>query len=125
MITGYFERVKKRIAGLGWLIEREVVETEYDEDADAGLLGGTITFKDGSTLYFKEVLISHAREYRFHYMDKRNNLILRWGSAPHHKKIKTFPFHVHTSNGVSPSKPLNLIEVLDQIEGMIIEQIEK
>ena len=125
MIAGYFEKVKKRIARLNWLIEREVVETEYDEDADSGLIGGNITFKDGSCLYFKEVLFSQTREYRFHYMDRKQNLILRWDSAPHHKKIKTFPYHVHTSKSVMPSKPLNLIEVLDQIERIIVEKIEK
>ena len=41
-------------------------------------------------------------------------MILRRNSAPHNKKIKTFPYHVHTSKSVLPSRPLNLIEVLDQ-----------
>jgi hypothetical protein len=58
-------------------------------------------------------------------MEKKQTLILLWDSAPHHKKIKTFPYHVHTSKSVMPSKPLNLIAVLDQIKNIIIEKIEK
>jgi len=44
MTIHYFEKVKKRIAKLEWLIDREGIEIEYDEDADVGIIGGNITF---------------------------------------------------------------------------------
>ena len=52
MTIRYFEKIKKRIEKLEWLIERESIYTEYDEDADIGNIGGSIVFKDGSVLHF-------------------------------------------------------------------------
>jgi hypothetical protein len=124
MTIRYFEKIKKRIAKLEWLIERESIDTEYDEDADIGIIGGSIVFKDGSVLYFKEILLAEKRQYRFHYMDEGNNLISRWDSAPHHKKLGTFPHHIHLPDGVKENKPVKLIDVLDKIESIIIDRLE-
>lgn len=124
MSTRYFERIKKRIAKLEWLIERESIETEYDEDADVGIISGSITFKDSSVFHFKEVLLGKSRQYRFHYMDERNNLISRWDSAPHHKELKTFPYHIHLPDAVKESGPVKLIGVLDEIESIIISRLD-
>jgi hypothetical protein len=38
MTIPYFEKVRKRIGKLEWLIERVSVDTEYDEDADVGIM---------------------------------------------------------------------------------------
>ncbi len=124
MTIRYFEKIKKRIAKLEWLIERESIDTEYDEDADIGIIGGSIVFKDGSVLHFKEILLGKKRQYRFHYMDERNNLISRWDNAPHHKELGTFPHHVHLPDGVKEDKPVKLIDVLDKIEGIVIDRLE-
>ena len=110
MTIRYFKKIKNRIGKLEWLIERVSIDTEYDEDADAGIVGGNITFKDGSIFHFKEVLLGKNRHYRFHYMDERNNLISRWDTAPHYKELKTFPYHVHLPNGVKESKQVTLID---------------
>ncbi len=124
MTIRYFKMVKKRIAKLEWLIERESIDTEYDEDADVGFIGGSIAFKDGSVFHFKEVLLGEKRHYRFHYMDKRNNLMSRWDNAPHYRELKTFPHHVHLPDGVKENKPVKLIDVLDKIESIIIDKLE-
>ena len=125
MTIRYFEKIKKRIAKLEWLIERESIDTEYDEDADVGIVSGSITFKDGSVFHFKEVCLEKSRQYRYHYMDERNNLISRWDTAPHHKELKTFPHHIHLPDGVKESKPLKLVDVLDEIESIIISRLEE
>ena len=124
MTIGYFKKIKKRIGKLEWLIERVSIDTEYDEDADVGIIGGSITFKDGSIFHFKEVLLGKRREYRFHYMDERNNLICRWDTAPHYKKLKTYPYHVHLPDGVKESRPLTLIDALDNIESVVVASLE-
>lgn len=124
MTIHYFEKIKKRIAKLEWLIERESIDTEYDEDADIGNIGGNIVFKDGSVLHFKEIFFGEKRQYRFHYMDERNNLISRWDNAPHHKVLRTFPHHVHLPDGVKENKPVKLIDVLDKIEDIVTERLE-
>ncbi len=62
MIIRYFKKIKTRIGKLEWLIERVSIDTEYDEDADAGIIGGSITFKDGSIFHFKEVHLGKNRQ---------------------------------------------------------------
>lgn len=54
-------------------------------------------------------------------VDKKENnrLIKRWDSAPHHKEITTFPFHLHTLEGVVECDKVNLIEVIDIIKALI------
>jgi hypothetical protein len=120
----YFKRIKNRIGKLEWLIDRLSINTEYDEDADTGFIGGNITFKDGSIFHFKEVLLGKNRHYRFHYMGERNNLISRWDTAPHHKDLKTFPYHVHLPDGVKESKRVTLLNVLDKIESIVVAKLE-
>jgi len=120
----YFKRIKNRIEKLEWLIERLSIDTEYDEDADAGIIGGSITFKDGSIFHFKDVRLGENRHYRFHYMDESNNLIFRWDTAPHYKDLKTFPYHVHLPDGVMESKRITFIDILDKIENFVIAKLE-
>ena len=124
MTIRYFKKVKNRIEKIEWLIKQVHIDTEYDEDANAGIIGGSITFKDGSIFHFKEVLLGENRHYRFHYMDESNNLIFRWDTAPHYKDLKTFPYHIHLPDGVKESKRVTLIEVLDKIEGDVVDKLE-
>ena len=124
MTIRYFKKVKNRIAKLEWLIERVSIDTEYDEDAGAGIIGGRITFKDGSIFHFKEVLLAKSRHYRFHYMDEMNKLISRWDTAPHYKDLKTFPYHVHMPDGVRESKRVTLLDILDKIETIVVAKLE-
>jgi len=58
-------------------------------------------------------------------MDERNNLICRWDTAPHHKELKTFPYHVHLADGVKESRPVKLIAVLDEIESIVIGRLDE
>ena len=124
MTIRYFKKIKNKIGKLEWLIDRVSVNTEYDEDADAGFIGGNITFKDGSIFHFKEVIFGNNRHYRFHYMDERNNLISRWDTAPHHKDLKNFPYHVHLPDAVTESKRVTFIDVLDKIENLVVARLE-
>jgi hypothetical protein len=116
----HFKKIINKISDLEWLIDRVTIDTEYDEDTDVGIIGGSITFKDGSILHFKEVLLGDERHYRFHYMDARNGLIARWDTAPHHKDLKTFPYHVHLPDGVRESMEVTLMDVFDEIEHIVI-----
>lgn len=125
MTIRYFKKIKNRIEKLSWLTDRVSIDTEYDEDADVGIIGGYIVFKDASVFHFKEILLENNRHYRFHYMNKSEKLIFRWDTAPHHKKLKTFPFHIHLPDGVEESKQIDLIDVLDKIETVVVENLEK
>ena len=120
----YFERVRERISELRWLIKRESVDVEWDEDADVGMIGGNIIFKDGSVLHFKEVILGGERHYRYHYMNDEDILICRWDTAPHHREVSSFPFHIHFPHGVEESKEIDLIFALNKIEQLVVEHID-
>ncbi len=119
MTIPHFKKIIDRISDLEWLIDRVTIDTEYDEDTDVGIIGGSIIFKDGSVLHFKEVLLGDKRHYRFHYMDAENGLISRWDSAPHHKDLKTFPYHVHLPDGVRESMEVTFMDVFDEIKNIV------
>ena len=125
MTIRYFQKVKNRVAELEWLIDRQSIESEYDEDANAGIISGNIIFKDGSVFQFKEILLEKDRHYRFHYMDGKNNLIFRWDTAPHYKNLMTFPYHVHFPEGVKESKQVALIDILDKIKSVVVDSLER
>jgi hypothetical protein len=120
----YFEKVRERISELRWLIKRESTEVEWDEDADVGMIGGNIIFKDDSVLHFKEVILGGERHYRYHYMNNADTLICRWDTAPHHREVNSFPFHIHLPHGVEESKEIDLIFALNKIEQLVVESID-
>ena len=49
-------------------------------------------------------------------------MIYRWDSAPHHKEIASFPFHLHTPEGVRECDKVNLIEVVDIIKAVMTKR---
>ena len=63
-------------------------------------------------------------EYRFHYMNQNKELICRWDSAPHHKEVPTFPYHLHTKREVKESKKVNFIDILENITEKVIENLK-
>jgi len=107
------------------MITRERIELEHDEDTNIGIIGGDLTFIDGSSLKFKEVLLESNIKYRFHYMDLNNKMICRWDNAPHHKELQTFPSHLHLPNFIKNCKHIDIIYVIDEIENIVINKFEK
>ena len=56
-------------------------------------------------------------DYRYHWQDEGGVLKRRWDTCPHHRKIETFPFHVHLNDEtVKPSEKSGIHEVLEIIE---------
>ncbi|MFW5640505.1 MAG: toxin-antitoxin system TumE family protein [Thermodesulfobacteriota bacterium] len=100
MIENRFESIRKEISGTEWLCSQTKIDSEIDEENQTGIISGTMVFLDGSVFHFKEVLVGKKRRYRFHYMDRDDNLITRWDNAPHYRDLKTFPHHVHLPNAV-------------------------
>jgi len=48
-----------------------------------------------------------------------DEFLIRWDNASHHKEISTFPYHVHNKNGVNKSKPMTVVDVLDELSRII------
>ena len=58
-------------------------------------------------------------------MEPNNKIIFRYDSSPHHKDISTFPYHLHTRNGIKPSDAIELAEVLNKTEKFVLESLKK
>ena len=71
-----------------------------------------------------ELVSTKEAEYRFHYMGKDKELICRWDSAPHHKEVPTFPYHLHTKRGIKESKKENFIDILNIVTEKAIENLK-
>jgi len=91
---------------------------------DIAFVSGTIEFRDGTTLDFKEFIESkesdiekykYAYNYRTH-----SSVIFRYDNSPdpRAKELETFPYHKHLKNDeIVKSQEINLLDVLKEIEG--------
>ena len=99
------------------LILSSNVITDFRTDK-IGFIKGSLSFIDGSTLFFKEYLdvryrlIKHT--YSFHYQDRSSLLRFRYDNALH-KPDLGFQDHKHTIHGPSPSTVPDLREILEKI----------
>ncbi len=118
-IPEYLAELDAKLQELSGIILTSSIQREIDANLGIGFIKGRLVFLDGSTLDFSEQLPVEQAKFRLHYMDAKNNLILRWDSAPHYRHLKTFPFHLHTPQGVEEHPAITLLEVLDRIEAMI------
>lgn len=118
-IADYLARLSARLQELEGLLVEVTFQQELDVHLGRGFIKGRLVFIDGSVLEFAEQLPVQRRRFRFHYMDAENHLICRWDSAPHYPDLRTFPFHLHTPQGVQEHQAITLLEVLDRIESMI------
>ena len=93
------------------IVKFEVVGTSYN-------LVCQIELKDQTELFVRDYLfLDGTRTYSFHWQDTQNKCILRWGNAPHHQNVNTFPYHKHIGNEeiIQESKPMSLGTVLEFI----------
>ena len=119
IIEEYLAKFDAQFQEIAPIIISSSIQREIDANLGMGFVKGRITFVDGSTLEFSEQLPVERTKFRFHYMDAENNLIVRWDSAPHYRELRTFPFHLHTPQGVEEHPAITLLEVLDEIETLI------
>ncbi len=123
MIDRYLSEVEQALRALRPLIVHEALTIERPEGIDLAYLKGRLTFLDGSQLAIAEIISPAAKTYRFHYMDRHQRLLLRWDTAPHHRQVKTFPFHLHMEDRVIESTAVNLPMVLNAIHDHLIKHL--
>lgn len=89
---------------------------------DIAFISGSIEFRDGSVLDFKEFCEStehgiekykYAYNYRMH-----SDVLFRYDNAPdpNAKGLKTFPNHKHLKDKIIESKQIDLKDVVEEIE---------
>ena len=118
MIRDYFSEVEKKLEVIKWLIKKKMISFNLVSE-EMGIIKGKIVFVNNYALDFRELVSMGHTDYRFHFMNGTNSLIMRWDSAPHHKEITTFPFHLHTPEGVMECDKVNLIEVIDIVKALM------
>jgi hypothetical protein len=118
-IEEYLAKLDTKLQEMAPIIISSSIQREIDINLGLGFIKGRVTFVDGSTLEFSEQLPVERTKFRFHCMDAENNLSVRWDSAPHYRELRTFPFHLHTPQGVEEHPAITLLEVLDEIGAMI------
>lgn len=97
------------------------VRHELDVDRRSPLRGriaGSLTFKDGSELHFREFIDMNCPKprlkYAYHYQAQDNSLIFRYDNAAH-KPTLSQDEHKHTSQGIELSFAPTLRQVIDEI----------
>ena len=120
MIQTYFAQVKAIVdqyAVTSFVLDTEVsFETRPGEQ---GYLSGSITFVDGSVLYFREYLDAFKGTvdklmYTYHYQDASNQLIFRYDNARHRPPLRSLE-HKHTPEQVVEAPAPALEDVLAEI----------
>lgn len=99
-------------------------------DPDEAYIKGEVILADGSKLALAEFLEKSKKgwkieRYRYHLMNKNNELIFRYDNAPHHPKIKTFPHHKHLSEIVTLSQRPSFKKLMDEALKIYLTRLEK
>ena len=123
MIYDYFSKVQRKLEAIKWIIIEQSINFDFVSD-EMGIITGRLVFIDKSILDFMELVSIREAEYRFQYMEKNKSLICRWDSAPHHKEVPTFPYHLHTKKGVKESKKVDFVDILDIVTEKVIENLK-
>lgn len=114
-VETYLVALDAKLRALEGFISAVSIHREVDANLNAGFIKGSMTFVDGSVLEFSEQLPPERKKFRLHYMDAKNNLIVRWDSSPHHRELRSFPYHKHTAEATEVHGPISLLEALDEI----------
>ncbi len=123
MSDQYLIEIENKLREIADLILDYSLKVERPEFTGLVYIKGEITFFEGSSLTFSQLFSEKPISYRFHLMDAEKALIRRWDSAPHHRELKTFPFHMHTPEGVCAEKAINLPEAIDRSIEILLRNI--
>lgn len=88
-------------------------------DTNECYVRGILTLIDDLELHVAEYIITVPKltrpKYRYHLQTSDGALVSRWDNAPHHPDVSSFPYHRHSSEGIHPSSPMTIPEVLDTL----------
>lgn len=105
-----------------------VRDIEIDDEfitSVSGFLDCTVVLIDGSTLYVTEyftIASDTIRRDKYSYHLQKDEFIIRWDNAPHHKELSNFPYHVHDKTGVHESKEMTMDEIMDELSGKVMPE---
>lgn len=100
-----------------------LVDLQIDQrSAVRGLIEGSLQFRDGSQLIFREFLDTTRREprlmYAYHYQDSAQLLVFRYDNAAHRPALAQ-PDHKHTPSGIALVPVPEWRTLLDEILNLV------
>ncbi|MEK6742152.1 MAG: DUF6516 family protein [Nitrospirota bacterium] len=125
MVDAYLEEIIRELFIHPSISAFKVVRQEASDEE--GYIRVKCSLSNGGTLEFSEYVEQSAGSiqiitYNYHWQNAKGALVKRWDNVEHHKKIRTFPHHLHLSDEkVVDSSPMNLKRVLQEIEKYLTE----
>jgi hypothetical protein len=120
----YLATILNRISASPFVSKSQTLR-EYS-NPNQGHLRMRLTFTDNTYLEFYEYVERadedgiYVKSYAYHWADQNDLLIRRWDNARHFPNLANFPHHVHViEDEVIAGKPVNIFDVLDEIEKTI------
>lgn len=124
MIQAYFDEVLQSLIVSHIVSSFKVLKQEIGDEE--GFIRIKSFLSDDSILEFAEYVATsknniNVETYSYHWQRVDGSLIKRWDNVPHHKKIDTFPPHLHLAEGKTiSSSGATLMKVLSEIEKAIV-----
>ena len=124
-IEFYFDDVRKTIE-LSPIVRLSNVSYEK-RGTHEGIIRGKVQFVDNTVLEWREYVdVENEIDrlmYAYQYMDSSLKLIFRYDNTGHHRKsaLATYPYHKHVAHqgDVLPADPMDLKNVLQEIQSMV------
>lgn len=115
----YVRSVRAVIEDLTDAGDAVLVSLRFDQRSSfRGFVEGSLQFRDGSQLIFREYLDTSRGEprlmYAYHYQDASQQLVFRYDNAVHRPTLSD-AMHKHTPSGIEAASPPALMVVLDEI----------
>lgn len=126
MIERFVENIEKTIASSSIILSSNI-QKYFSPDSKTVYIKGDLIFIDSSIL---EIAIFanesnntlYINKYRFHYMDRKKQLVFRYDNAPHHSQLSLFPYHKHIGNHTMSASPPDLEDILNEISTIILKK---
>jgi hypothetical protein len=120
VIQAYFNQIKVIVDQ--YAVTRFVLDANVSFETrpgEQGYLTGSMTFMDGSVLYFREFLDAVKETvdklmYTYHYQDASNQLIFRYDNARHRPPLRSLE-HKHIPSQIMETSAPTLDDVLAEI----------
>jgi hypothetical protein len=114
----YFSEIKSALIVSPAVKSYSILE-EVVKDLE-GYLRVMVVLKNNDLLEIFIYVISNKKlkvqKYRFHWQTKEGLLRRRWDNAPHHRRLTTFPHHIHIGDKVLPHEFIEIFQILKIIE---------
>lgn len=123
-LKDYLDEILNTIAKHPFVVSQSI--TFEERPPDTAFITGSLTFTNGSKLYFKEFVVFKTAgfkilKYGYNYLTHDGAMIFRYDNAldPQAKKMSTYPEHKHTPKELLSAARPSFEEVLKEIAFLI------